>query len=368
MCFVFWMAWRMVKKSKRKAGGIYGNQSTLPYFGRSQRRWQTLEETPNEMLGSNPRYEKATLVGQASGSYSINGSRSQTQFTERQGPMVLPQLQTNLSSNNISPYSTPTSVNMQNQQRASPSSQMSQQSTGLSQLQTSFSPSNNVNPLTNTTPSPGNAANTYATISPSSTVQFGGTMQTGATMATDRSLMADPFYNQPDVARQPTNAYDPSRRHVYRASELSSLSSGFGDGDIIVPPPATLQQSSTSGVPRFDYQQVPSTSRKDSIASVSEVGDNNRDTVYTATSEDMPMRYRTVSSWVNQQTGRVHRAAQKEDEEDVPPVPMMPPEERYTMMMDDEEPRRPDTVPVPALPPGASYMPDPNAELKEMNP
>lgn len=335
MCFIFWVAWRMIKKSKRKAEGIYGTRSSAPnpllYFGRNQRGWQSLDDGPNELLGSPPRYEKGTSTGQSRGIYS-----------SKQEPTVLPQLQTNLSSSNsFSPYSTPTAVNTQNPQTVSPTSQTSRQPAAHPQLQAS---------LVTSDISAGNAASTASSIS---TLQYGTAM---GTMATDQS----------GVARQPSNAYDPSRRHVYRESELSSLSSGFGDGDIIIPPPAAMQ-SSLPGVSRYSYQQVPGVSRKDSIANASEAGSSNRDTIYTATSDDMPMRYRTVKSWVNQQTGRIQRAIQKTDE-DVPPVPMMPAEERYTMMMDDEEPRRPDTMPVPALPKGAANMPSPYEEDKEMNP
>lgn len=354
----------MMKKSKRKADGVYRIRSsppnTLLHFGRSQRGWQGLDDTPNEMLDSPPRYEKTPSIGQSDELYSTNSPRSQAQFKGKQGPMALPQLQTNLSSSDtFSPYSTPTPVDVQNPQIVSPlSSQMSQQPAALPQLQTILSPANNANLPTDSI-SPGN----ITTISPISTARYGTTM---GTIATDCSPMADPFYNQAEIARQPFSAYDPSRRHVYRVSELSSLSSGFGDGDIIIPPPAAFQ-TSPPDVSRISYQQVPSVGRKDSIANASEADSSNRDTVYTATSEDMPMRYRTVNSWVNQQTGRVQRAAQKADE-DVPPVPIMPPEEKYTMMMDDEEPRRPDTVPVRALPQGAVNLPRPYAEDKEMNP
>lgn len=364
MCFVFWMAWRMIKKSKRKADGIYGNRFLPPnprsYFGRGQRGWQGLDDAPNEMLGSPPRYEKTTSPGQASEVYLTNDPRSQAQYVTKQGPSALPQLQTNLSSSsNFSPYSTPTSVNMHNAQAVSPSSQTNRQPAAPPHLQTSFSPANNVSPFTNTLTSSGNAASSYVTISPISTALPGGTM---GTMQTAHSHMADPSYSQSELSRQP---YDPSRRHVYRASELSSLSSGFGDGDIIMPPPAALQGGDPSGVSHFNYQQVPNVGRKDSIANASEAGGSYRDTVYTTTSEDMPTRYRTVKSWVSQQTGRIQRAARRAEEDAPPPVPTMPPEERYTMMMDDEEPRRPD---MPALPKGTANTSSPYAENKEMNP
>ncbi|KAM0321627.1 hypothetical protein ACHAQA_009983 [Verticillium albo-atrum] len=153
------------------------------------------------------------------------------------------------------------------------------------------------------------------------------------------------YYTESEIARQQSNGYD-RQRQASRASAMSSLSSGFGDGDIIVPglqppPPTSHPMRSTQNVVgRYSW--------------VSKSG-SNRETIYTETSEDMPPRFRTVNSWVNQQTGRVKRAQGRgEEESDVPPVPglpaalgqnIMPPEQQFNMMMPDgEEPRRPDGV------------------------
>ncbi|KAI0127445.1 hypothetical protein BJ170DRAFT_683286 [Xylariales sp. AK1849] len=136
--------------------------------------------------------------------------------------------------------------------------------------------------------------------------------------STMRSRMPDTFFNQSELARQPSDAYDPARRQVNRASELSSLSSGFGDGDIIIPgmlteppPAATPLRQSNNFLGRFSWM-----GRGDQ---------RDRDTIYTTTSEDRPARYRTVSSWVNQQTGRAKRAGdRKQGDGDIPPVPDLP--------------------------------------------
>ena len=380
----------MIKKSKAKENGYYGSQpppsnqllAKIPYFGRGQRGWQEMDDGPNDLRNAPPRYEKTDSMGQISEIYSMYDPRSQTQSMAKQGPLVLPQLQTNFSHSNFNnPYSA-TSGSIQNprsassplrMQTTSPQSQMSQQpfANMPPQLQPGYSPASNFNPFIVNSSADGSNS-----MSPNSTLQYGslqntgtmqsvgttqamGTMQTVATTTTDRSRMQDPFFNQSELARQPSDAYDPNRRQVYRASELSSLSSGFGDEDIIVPPPAAARQTGTPGVSRLSYQQTPSVSRKNSVANVSEAGNSNRDTVYTTTSEDMPPRFRTVSSWVNQQTGRVRRAEQRANE-DIPPVPTMPAEERYTMMMDDEEPRRPDVAPAP--------VPDIPAGFKETKP
>jgi hypothetical protein len=137
--------------------------------------------------------------------------------------------------------------------------------------------------------------------------------------STLRSLMPDPFFNQSELARQPSDAYDPAQRQVNRASEISSLSSGFGDFDIIIPdtvnkpPPAAAQlRQSNNFITRFSWM-----SRRDN---------GQRETVYTATSEDRPARFRSVNSWVNQQTGRVKRADERRQaDDDIPAVPTLPP-------------------------------------------
>ncbi|KAK7935311.1 hypothetical protein PG985_000806 [Apiospora marii] len=136
--------------------------------------------------------------------------------------------------------------------------------------------------------------------------------------STMRSRMPDAYFNQSELARQPSDAYDPAQRQAYRASDLSSLSSGFGDGDIIVPesalqpppPPAPPQATLAPPTPagRFSWM-----SRR--------AGD--RETVYTATSEDRPAKYRSINSWVNQQVGRIKRADERKQDE-APPVPGVP--------------------------------------------
>jgi hypothetical protein len=191
--------------------------------------------------------------------------------------------------------------------------------------------------------------------------------QYGGTLAGNFGGTVPPYYNQSELARQPSDAYDPARRQVNRISELSSLSSGFGDGDIIMPgtyaqddhghllprppPPATQAlRSSQNFVGRLQV-------------SPSAAASSPRDTVYTEHSEDSPPRFRTVNSWVNQQAGRIRRAQQRVmgkkeddsgDEGEVPPVPGlpaghgvngMPPEPQLNMMMPDGEiPRRVDMM------------------------
>ncbi|KAI1359839.1 hypothetical protein F5Y08DRAFT_64156 [Xylaria arbuscula] len=126
--------------------------------------------------------------------------------------------------------------------------------------------------------------------------------------STIRSRMPDPYYNQSEFARQPSDAYNPAQRQVYRASELSSLSSGFGDGDIIIPPPNIMlskTQTATRGAAGADGDA--DNIRPFSWMSRTGPVQQQRDTMYT-TASDRRSRFRSVNSWVDQQKRRLKRA------------------------------------------------------------
>lgn len=107
------------------------------------------------------------------------------------------------------------------------------------------------------------------------------------------------------------DSYNPMNKNLKYLSELSSLSSGFGD-QIIIPEPATPKGLA----PRQSYRQ----SRFSWAPSQGPVG--QRDTIYTATSVESAPRFRTVNSWVNQQSDRVERHQQMANE--VPNMPEIP--------------------------------------------
>ncbi|KAI3337063.1 hypothetical protein HD806DRAFT_528643 [Xylariaceae sp. AK1471] len=154
----------------------------------------------------------------------------------------------------------------------------------------------------------------------------GQTLGSGDVNSTLRSRMPDPYYNQSELARQPSDAYNPAQRQVYRASEISSLSSGFGDGDIIMPPPATIPK-----IPIAQAQAQAQAANMDTsnprLSWMSRNGGNEpqrRDTVYTAAS-DRPTRFRSITSWVDQQKTRMKRADSKAKARgEVPVMPAMP--------------------------------------------
>ncbi|KAI5863160.1 hypothetical protein GGS23DRAFT_56052 [Durotheca rogersii] len=150
---------------------------------------------------------------------------------------------------------------------------------------------------------------------------------------TMRSQAPDPYYNQSDVAQQPPEAYLPARRSN-RTSEISSISSGFGDGDIIVPQNLSMSMPMPAPVPLADSAGGADGPEKPAPRDswVSRDGDrrqsrreSRRETIYTTTSEDRPARFRSIGSWVNQQAGRAKRARSRARERgEVPVMPAIP--------------------------------------------
>ncbi|KJZ76238.1 hypothetical protein HIM_04320 [Hirsutella minnesotensis 3608] len=140
--------------------------------------------------------------------------------------------------------------------------------------------------------------------------------------------------NQAMPSRTSSQSMARSKRFLSGLSDASSLSSGFGDGDIIMPPATT-----TTVTAQYLMVPEPAMHRNSVISDTS----SRRETVYTEASEDPLPRFRSVNSWVRQQTGRVKRAEQRDAESDTPPLPQMPPEQEFKLMMPDGEvPRRPD--------------------------
>ncbi|KAK7417516.1 hypothetical protein QQZ08_011598 [Neonectria magnoliae] len=147
----------------------------------------------------------------------------------------------------------------------------------------------------------------------------------------------------------PKWTFDHSKRQT-GVSELSSISSGFGDGDIIITP------SNTNTVTTVTVPTLPAVaaSRQSSLHSSSDSSrrsslhssrrDARRDTASTDVSLDVRPRFHSVNSWVKQQTGQMRREQQRGADGDAPPVPMLPPpEQKFRLMMPDgEEPRRVD--------------------------
>ncbi|KAK3313481.1 hypothetical protein B0H66DRAFT_629394 [Apodospora peruviana] len=324
ICFVTFVVWRAMKKSKarknggRKTGGGFrglfpsGLKSKIPFL--KKRSWARLDETAT-IKSMPPSYrEKASTAGPEpfGDFYGQEKARAPPKSVDLFAALQRPQDQP------VQP----------NEPSTLDTTVVASTMAISHQPQESFS---------STVP-----------------VQFGtGTMMTTTDLSgTVRSRMGPGvFYNQSEMARTPSEAYDPTRRQVNRRSALSSISSGFGDGDLVVPGPVIATPQPILTVPG----ETGNYSKRFSWMSQSQ-SQGRRDTIYTESSEDMPPRFRSLTSWVDQQTGRIKRAQQRELEEGLPPpvphligqpgvpgVHNLPHEQSFNMMMpDDEQPRRVD--------------------------
>lgn len=339
---------------------IYGRVvNKIPFVSRQRKAWQTLEETSSSNVDPvNAKNVASSKTPRAAGpAFEEKGGDTLRTFGfESDLPPAIPSQVY---------YSSGLSFGLQFQ----PQSQQPETS--------------NVDGMPATVSYGGNKS-TAATSQPNSSVMTNEDVQkylasdASSGTSTMRSRMPDPFYNQSQLARQPSDAYDPARRQVYRASELSSLSSGFGDGEILMLASDQQQAQPQAGQVPMSFPRPPPIPSGPPPASMNGAGRfswmrnkqrMSRETVYTEASEDQPPKFRSVSSWVNQQTGRVRRGQASIDTTtnasagvgasgvkggdaavvigNEPGIPHpMPEEQRLTMMMDDEEePRRPDTVP-----------------------
>ncbi|KAL7957616.1 hypothetical protein V8C34DRAFT_285279 [Trichoderma compactum] len=145
--------------------------------------------------------------------------------------------------------------------------------------------------------------------------------------------------NMPRTPRTPL-------RQTIRMSDVSSLSSGFGDGDIVIIQPPTAATAKTAYPGAADTHvnviAVRSSPERKHFSDRFSNRISRGDTVGTSSSsEDGRPRFRSISSWVGQQSRRVRRAAANRNEDGVPDVPDVPPEQGFDMMMPDgQEPRR----------------------------
>jgi len=360
ICFIIWVVWRAMRKSQARKNGAASPPSSrrwprlvlpdrivgkIPFLKSRQRQWQKMDES--SATGVPPPMYKSGMV-------EVEPVKD---FYAQEKTYQLPSRKQSVDQ--------------------SPTAQISDSPLGRNPPNMAFT-NNSLTLDTNVNPSfyqPASAQSlpnfTYTnsplaldtnitqpwshqpqqSFSSTNAAQFGNMRASTDETETLRSRMPDAYYNQSELARGPSDAYDPARRQVNRVSQLSSISSGFGDGDIIMPdnvikppqPASTSLRQSANLVGRFSW--------------VSQSAQSRRDTVYTQSSEDLPPRFRNVSSWVNQQTGRVKRAQQRnEDGRDAPPVPALssqqvgvpgihnpPAEPSFNMMMgDDEVPRRVD--------------------------
>lgn len=134
-----------------------------------------------------------------------------------------------------------------------------------------------------------------------------------------------------------------NRDTASRGSDMSSLSSGFADSDIVVPPAVARKQRRSSQVSSLSGEVETNTLRYSGVSSIS-ISDEmslRPVTMISEVSTETAPRFRTVDSWVNHQNARGSRPGTRGGR-DAPALPRAPPpEQEYNLMMsDDEEPRR----------------------------
>ncbi|KAK3953349.1 hypothetical protein QBC32DRAFT_369564 [Pseudoneurospora amorphoporcata] len=130
-----------------------------------------------------------------------------------------------------------------------------------------------------------------------------------------------------------------------RMSDISSLSSGFGDGDFIVPE-QTVQPPQPAAI-AYPSSPIGTTNR---LSGISTQQGGKRDTIYTESSEDTPARFRSLNSWVAQQTSRVKRDQKRDEASYLASVPQLlcqpgvpsihnpPVEQTFNLTRDNEKP------------------------------
>ena len=330
LCFVIFMVWRATRKSKK--AGFKSNKRQSPPL------WKRF---PGNLLAKVPFLKSKGQGRLANSAVAINTPSSyMADAKETPSPTEF-----------YAPEKTTLQQPPENTSIVVPRATQHAKWRPLIPVSQDFS----VNP-TSTATTLLNAHQPQESFSSTANVEFGVLAAGTESSATLRSRMGpDVFYNQSEMARQPSDAYDPTRRVVNRASALTSLSSGFGDGDIIVPvvvpprPAAVLNQRRSGR----EAAAAAASHRASWMSSTQQNQQSRRDTVYssyTLSSEDSPPRFRTLTSWVDQQTGRIRRVQQRDQKPPVPHIPgnpgvpgiHNPPDEpSFSMMMvDDEQPRR----------------------------
>jgi hypothetical protein len=123
-----------------------------------------------------------------------------------------------------------------------------------------------------------------------------------------------------------------------RESDISSLSSGFGDAQIDIPdsslarplPPQEHQRKSSLKEAIFSLPMISRFSWSTTTTPVTLA--KHRETIYTTTSDESTPRFRTIASWVNHQTAAIQKKTRNgrtnsggsENMSDLPP--RMPPQ------------------------------------------
>ncbi|KAK4146169.1 uncharacterized protein C8A04DRAFT_10046 [Dichotomopilus funicola] len=320
--FISWIVWRMLKRS-RKARHPDDPKDMSKFSFLGERGWQPLGDPRASQQSMH--HEKAPLGRNTLLPLGDFDERDQTQGQQppiQPWPLAAPELM--ISSGRGSAHSGVTY-----QQRPNPEDTQTlvtrPQITVMTDLPAVYS------------------HQAQGSFSSTNAAQFGATVMTDNT-ASPLYSKASPasYYTQPFLGPQFGNSDNADPLHRQASNATSELSSGFGDGDIIVtdavisPPAPTADPSSATNSPqtqytaRFSWMTQPKSQaqaqtrasllrgpfRQNSSAGSAPriTGNGDRESIYTTSSEDLPARFRSVSSWVNQQTGRIRRVQQRQQQ------------------------------------------------------
>ena len=351
VCFIVWMIWRLVRARRRRGQGRANVLGGLPKGLTSKvsflRHRPELSLSGSTINGSPPPtlHEKSGSISSLVGGYY---APDKSQLQAQPQPQPRPQQQQQQQ--------------QQQQPKPQPQIQKQQQTQPMIMPDRSFQarysesiyPSQIPEPLMYAPPPNGLSITNMASIPTayahqpqgslsstnaanfSSMIPSDGSIGTAYTTTVPTTL----YYNQPMSTSQMGAAYGYRQPSMFE-SDVSSLSSGFGDGDIILPPNDQPQPPALAALPRApaDPNASPDPNNTGTAANYTTRFSwmSNRTTqtqtqpplrnsqsfaphlqrapslarsesVYTQTSEDHPARFRSLRSWVDQQTGRIHRA------------------------------------------------------------
>ncbi len=372
------MVRRTLKKSRGSSGASSGFggfpsglASKIPFFNR--RNWQSLDDTTSSRSPPPSYLEKAGARAPSLEAF-WGAEKMQFQQPQQQPSQLPPQLSLQLPPQ-LPPLQGPQQGWIQNTSDVALPELGSLPAINVQQPVSSNVPGNQYSrpSITVITNMPPYTHQPQESFSSTNAAHFGAILRNGNTTASPLQTSVSPssYYSQAVRNQQANGPYNALYRQPSKAiSEVSSLSSGFGDGEfmlpssLVTPPPATATPASANASPqqftaaRFSWQPewmsqpYAGPARQNSSSSNATGRNERRETVYTTTSEDQPARFRSVTSWVDQQTGRIRRAQQRAQDEESPAVQVPgnpgipgihnpPSEPSFGMMMDDEEkPRR----------------------------
>ena len=366
LCLIAWTVWWTIKKPKKDStttGGFRGLprriSSKLPFL----RHWRSLDSNDSSVTGSPPPSyrEKAGSENAQSAAGCFGPEQIQVlQQPQSRWPLGNPGL--------LPPEAGPLHFHSVDQPQV-----------GHENVHATASGTNLAVPNF-----PAYAHQTRGPFNSPAATQFSLAMPADSPVtAVPMGFAASTYYHSTAAVPPPfTTPYNPIHRQAsFATSDTSSLSSGFGDGDIVAadspvtpPQPAAVAAANAAVTPppssnplhAYKYTTTTTTTTTTRFSWMSQPAEpdqphhwvhvqsrpeaSRRETACTEASEDRPARFRSIASWVDQQTGRIRRAQQRGQpppaaripgHPGIPGVHNPPDEQSFELMMDDGEVPRP---------------------------